>query len=150
MSKNKPYGETAYTRDMVKFWRALKHEVFNITASAAQGPSWPDVHLTSPIYTGYIEFKGLETKVEPHQIEKILSLNEKSPGSALIIRQRCPTWKALGGTGVGSVQYIHPDTKKSMQLKSASIFTNPIQAIEHLQFVSNALFMSYKKRQAES
>jgi hypothetical protein len=59
--------ETQLTARLTKCWRAMGAEVLNVTGSVFQASGWPDIFICHKHWTGWIEFKGPTTVIQPHQ-----------------------------------------------------------------------------------
>ena len=76
--------ETKLTARLVKAWREMSCEVLNIIGNNFQAPGWPDVFVCGKLWTGWIEFKGPETELQPHQARVIKALGKTE--SVYIVR----------------------------------------------------------------
>jgi hypothetical protein len=61
-------------------------EVINIHGNKLQAPGWPDCFVCSKIWTGFIEFKGPETRLEAHQARIIKALGASCSVNIWIVR----------------------------------------------------------------
>jgi len=57
---------------------------------------WPDRWVAHVCWTGWLEFKGLKTKLEPLQAKTIREIEERWPGGAYVCRQH-PDGLTLSG-----------------------------------------------------
>ena len=86
--------ETKLTARLLVPWRAMGAEVLNITGSAFQAPGWPDIFICHKHWSGWIEFKGPTTPIQPHQkrIVRTIGLTQ----SVFVVRflyQDAATWR---------------------------------------------------------
>ena len=62
-------------------------QVIAIVGHEFQERGIPDRWVHHPYWTGWLEFKGKLTRVEPHQARMIRRMNAIRPNTALIVRQ---------------------------------------------------------------
>jgi len=68
--------ETKLTARLVKSFREMGAEVLNVHGNAQQAIGWPDCFVCSKLWSGWIEFKGPKTRLEPHQAHIIKALGK--------------------------------------------------------------------------
>ena len=78
--------ETTWTKKICDQITALGGWVIPYVASKKNKAGTPDRHITHRLWTGWLEFKGLKTPVEPLQARTLWQLNERSEYSAFIVR----------------------------------------------------------------
>jgi len=52
----------------------------------AGASGWPDRWIGHCLWSGWLEFKGLKTVIEPLQTKRIQEVNERQPGGAYVVR----------------------------------------------------------------
>jgi hypothetical protein len=63
--------ETKLSARLIKSFREMGAEVLNIYGNKFQSPGWPDCFVCHKLWTGFLEFKGPTTKLQPNQ-ERII------------------------------------------------------------------------------
>jgi hypothetical protein len=69
--------ETQLTSQLLRAGRMCRAEILSLHGHDMQAPGWPDAYIAHPYWIGWIEFKGPNTKIEPHQQKIIASLRDK-------------------------------------------------------------------------
>lgn len=85
-SSSRKSTETKLTRELCRALEKLGALTLSLTASRYQQPGWPDRWVCHRAFTGWLEFKGPDTQVTPLQLERMRQINERSPGSAFVVR----------------------------------------------------------------
>ena len=105
--------ETKLTARLLVSWRAMGSEILNITGSAFQAPGWPDIFICHKHWSGWIEFKGPTTPIQPHQkrIVRTIGLTQ----SVFVVRflyQEGNTWRyeVLDSTLVRLMEFVQSGT----------------------------------------
>lgn len=68
--------EKHFQKQVMTLLRATDHVVFNVHGHEMQASGWPDLYVAGT-FTGWIEIKGLRTKVQPLQEEVMLRLRNR-------------------------------------------------------------------------
>lgn len=57
------------------------------SASKYQQPGWPDRYLVHTLWCGWLEFKNINTPVEPIQRKRMSEIWARQPGTVFIVRK---------------------------------------------------------------
>jgi len=79
--------EGQWTRKVCASLKKCNAVIFACVAQAMQEPGWPDRWICHRRWRGWLEFKGVNTRLSAIQRKKIDDLNARQPGSAYVVRQ---------------------------------------------------------------
>lgn len=79
--------ESEWTRRICNGLKECGAVVFALVGSRMQAPGWPDRWVGHTVWSGWLEFKGLDTELRPLQAKIISDINARWPGGAYVVRQ---------------------------------------------------------------
>lgn len=79
-------GEMDFTRKVCESLVKCNCKVIALTGSLRQEPGLPDRIVWHRFWRGFIEFKGMRTKLTKRQIAVMSELNARRTGSAFVLR----------------------------------------------------------------
>ncbi len=79
--------ESIWTRKICDDLKDLNTLVIPIVGGVRQPTGLPDRYISHTLWTGWLEFKGPLTKLQPKQAHYIEEFNKRKPGSAFVCRE---------------------------------------------------------------
>lgn len=106
--------ELEWTDEITKYLREQLACIVKVEFSASryQQAGWPDRWLCCPIWTGWLEFKGENTRVELLQIERMKEIWIRNPGGVYVVRHginRAPHTIRCHWSGVVETYWKEPE-----------------------------------------
>lgn len=80
-------GEIVYTKRICAELRAINAMVVPYSASMRNQAGFVDRIVIHRYWSGFLEFKGLNTTIKKHQEITIKQINDRQPATAFVIRE---------------------------------------------------------------
>ncbi len=79
-------NESPWTRKICQEMRKCNAMVFSVVGGQMQMPGWPDRYICHRYWQGWLEFKGVQTRVSSIQRVVLRGLRKHHPGLAYVVR----------------------------------------------------------------